>query len=163
MVTAFAAEPGILASAEGRFRGAGRAVVGADDAKVQRLRHPQQTIHTLRHHIASQSIGHGVGECDRLRFTVEGSGGHDRAEGLLACAIHGWIAVLKHRRSEETIGEAGNRNSIATNAQARALGDGVADVPLDLLHRRIVDQRTDARVLSHRIADDQHPNPRLKP
>ena len=93
-----------------------------------------------------------VGEPDRIGLGVEAHQRRDGAEDLLAHDLHigvtsptdGWAVEERAGRIERTAGE-----------DFRALLDGVADERLDLLDRRLVDQRADRGAGFHAWTDGE--------
>ncbi len=84
-----------------------------------------------------------------------------RAEGLLARAQH-------RRRSPPTAPSAGRsgageRVPLAAGSDLRALGHRVGDVALDLLHRRVVDQRPLRHARLEAVADLERADRRRQP
>src|SRR5690606_21976238 len=134
---ALAAVAAFLHAAERRHFGRADALVGADEAVFQRLRHAPHAPDVPAVVIGGETELGVVGELDRIVFRLEAEQRRDRPKGLLAENLHIRLGVGENGRLEERLPE---RMTLATRDDARALGHRIADVFLDLLDRLHVDQ-----------------------
>ena len=110
--------------------------------------------------VGSQAVGGVVGRRDDLVLVVEGDDRGDRPEGLLAVDLHVAGDAGQHGRCEEAAARRGRLGQAAAAGQDHgALGRGVADLALHLVHGLVVDQRADVDAVGEAAAGLHHGDP----
>src|SRR5919201_887104 len=135
---ALAADARLLDAAEGRHLGGDDAGVDAEDPVLERLRDAPDAAHVARVEVRGQAVWGVVGLAHRLLLGGEAADPRHRAEGLLAAHRHRVGDAGHHGRGEEL------RPELVPRAAEEQLGPAVArvaDVALDLLDARRVDER----------------------
>src|SRR5262245_16205277 len=153
-----AADPRLLDSTERRNLGRDQAGVDSDDAVLERLSHTVHATQSLRIEVRGKAVGRVVRDPDCLVLGREASDSGHRAERLLAAHGHVRGDVDDHRRLEELA-----LDPLAAHDDLGAVTRRVRDVALDLLDRRLVDERADVDALREAVRDLELPHGLGKP
>src|SRR5262245_4353861 len=138
----FASDARFLDAAKRRHLGRDDPFIDPDNAVLQRLADPPDAADIAAVEIAGKTELGVVGHGDRLLFGGEAEKRRHRAEGLLARHRHVARDIAQDGRLVEIAAE-----RLAAGDQLGTLGECILDMLLDLLDRRVIDQRAGGHAL----------------